>query len=166
MKFFRNRAVAWAILVLAIAASCLWGMHKKPATVPKVKCDIWISDNAELLNDNTVQTIKQYNKSWDKKYHAIVAVASVDTIRGWTYEKFCKELGGNWGLASNDMLLLLVKDSDYWMACGDNVLSTMTDTQRYDLKLAIGEPYAIGNFDEAVTAFFRQADIVYAQMNR
>ena len=37
MKFFQNRAVAWVVLVLAIAASCLWGLHKKPAGVPEVK---------------------------------------------------------------------------------------------------------------------------------
>lgn len=165
MKFFRNRAVAWAVLVLAIAASCLWGMHKKPATVPKVEYYHWISDNAKLLNNDTVQTIEQYNASWDGKYRAVVAVASVDTIKGWTYEKFCAQLGGDWGLGPNDMLLLLVKDGDYYVACGDNVLATKTDTQQSKLKNAIDPLYYNGDFNGAVTAFFRQADIVYAQMN-
>ena len=165
MKFFRNRAVAWVVLVLAIAASCLWGMHKKPATVPKVEYYHWISDNAKLLNNDTVQTVEQYNKAWLDKYDAIVAVASVNTIKGWTYEKFCAQLGGDWGLGPNDMLLLLVKDGDYYVACGDNVLATMMDTQQAKLKSAIEPYYYHGEYDKAVTAFFRQADIVYAQMN-
>ena len=166
MKFFRNRAVAWAILVLAIAASCLWGMHKKPATVPKVEYYHWISDNAKLLNTDTVQTIEQYNKSWLDNYDAVVAVASVDTIKGWTYEKFCAQLGGDWKLGPKDMLLLLVKDGDYYVSCGDKVLNAMTDTQQHKLKSAIEPYYYKGEYDNAVTAFFRRADIVYAQLNR
>ncbi len=173
MKFFRNRAVAWAILVLAIAASCLWGLHKKPADVPKVSYYNWISDNAKLLNNDTVQTIEQYNSSWDGKYRAIVAVASVDHIRGWKDKKFCAELGGDWGLGPNDMLLLLVKNGDYYIACGDNIIGNdkknikpaMTDTQQSKLQSAIEPYYYKGDFNSAVTAFFRQADIVYAQMN-
>lgn len=165
MKFFRNRAVAWVILVLAIAASCLWGLHKKPASVPEVKYYHWISDNAKLLNNDTVQLIEEYNASWDSKYRAVIAVATVDSIRGWTYEKFCAQLGGDWGLGPNDMLLLLVKNGDYYVACGDNVLATMTDTQQAKLQSAIEPHYYNSDYNSAVTAFYRQSDVVYAQMN-
>ena len=39
----------------------------------------------------------------------------------------------------------------------------MTDTQRTKLQAAIEQPYYAGDFDDAVTAFFRQADVFYAQ---
>lgn len=172
MKFFRNRAVAWVVLVLAIAASCLWGMHKKPADVPDVKFYHWISDNAKLLNNDTVQTIEEYNKAWDEKYHAVVAVASVDSIRGWTDAKFCAQLGGDWGLGPNDMLLLLVEDDCYWYAaCGDNVLEARekqpaVKNQIENQERIVNELYfEREDINGAVTAFFRQADITYAQMN-
>lgn len=165
MKFFQKRAVAWVVLVLAIAASCLWGLSKKPASVPKVTYYDWICDDAKLLDTQTEKTIEQYNASWDDQYRAIIAVASVDSVRGWTYEKFCAQLGGDWGLGANDMLLLLVKGGDYYVACGDNVLAAMMDTQQAKLQSAIEPYYYKNDYDGAVTAFFRQADVVYAQMN-
>lgn len=165
MKFFQNRAVAWVVLVLAIAASCLWGLHKKPAGVPEVKYYHWICDDAKLLSGETEKTIEQYNASWDDKYRAVIAVATVDSIHGWTYEKFCAQLGGDWGLGPNDMLLLLVKGDDYYVACGDNVLVTMMDTQQAKLQSAIEPYYYKNDYDGAAAAFFRQADVVYAQMN-
>lgn len=165
MKFFQNRAAAWIVLVLAIAASCLWGLSKKPASVPKVTYYDWICDDAKLLDTQTEKAIEQYNASWDNKYRAVIAVASVDSIRGWTYEKFCAQLGGDWGLGANDMLLLLVKGGDYFVACGDNVLAAMMDTQQAKLQSAIEPYYYKSDYDGAVMAFFRQADVVYAQMN-
>lgn len=165
MKFFKNRAVAWVVLVVAIVGSCLLGMSKKPAVVPKVEYYNWISDGAKMLSDATEKTIEQYNAAWDKQYRAVIAVASVDSIRGWTYEKFCAQLGGDWGMGPNDMLLLLVKNSDYYVACGDNVLAAMTDTQQAKLQSAIEPYYYKNDMDGAVTAFFRQADVVYGQMN-
>lgn len=165
MKFFQNRAIAWVVLVLAIVASCLLGLAKKPASVPKVTYYNWICDDAKLLDAQTEKTIEQYNASWDNQYRAVIAVASVNSIRGWTYEKFCAQLGGDWGLGPNDMLLLLVKGGDYYVACGDNVLTAMMDTQQAKLQSAIESHYYKGDYDSAVTTFFRQADIVYAQMN-
>ena len=39
----------------------------------------------------------------------------------------------------------------------------MTDTQQNQLRQAIETTYYSGDFDSAVTAFFRQADVFYAQ---
>ena len=164
MKFFQKRGVAWVVLVLAIAASCLWGLHKKPADVPQVKYYQWICDEAGLLSEETEKTIEQYNASWNDRYRAVIAVAAVDSIQGWTYEKFCDQLGDAWGLGENDMLLLLVKGGDYYVACGDKLANNMMDRQQADLQNAIEPGYYKGDLDGAATAFFRQADVVYAQM--
>lgn len=164
MKFFQKRGVAWVVLVLAIAASCLWGMHKKPADMPEVKLYHWICDEAGLLSEETEKTIEQYNASWNDKYYAVIAVAAVDSIHGRTYEKFCDQLGDDWGLGENDMLLLLVKDDHYYVAYGDKLANNIMDTQQAKLQSAIEPDYYKGDFDGAVTAFFRQADVVYAQM--
>lgn len=61
------------------------------------------------------------------------------------------------------MLLLLVKDSDYYVALGDNVLDAMTDTYQAGLQGAVEAPYYQGDYDAAALAFFRQADVFYAQ---
>ena len=57
------------------------------------------------------------------------------------------------------MLLLLVKDSDYYVALGDNVLDAMTDTYQAGLQGAVETPYYQGDYDAAALAFFRQMQL-------
>ena len=90
-------------------------------------------------------------------------MASIDHLTGWDAEDYAANLGEKWGLGRNDMILLLVKDGDWQVYCGDNVGYTMTDTQQNQLRQAIETTYYSGDFDSAVTAFFRQADVFYAQ---
>ena len=93
----------------------------------------------------------------------MVAVAAVDDIRGWSSEDYARELGARWGLGANDMLLLLVKGGDWYVACGDNLADLMTDTQQTRLKTALDTPYYAGDYSQAAVDFFRQSDVVLAQ---
>ena len=137
MKFYQKRGFALVVLVLAILGSCVYGISKKPADLPQVSYGNWLQDDADLLTDETEASLRQYDQSWDSDYRAIIAVATLDTLNGWTYEKAAAELGSQWGLGGNDMLLLLVKDSDYYVALGDNVLDAMTDTYQAGLQGAV-----------------------------
>lgn len=163
MKFYQKRAFALVVLVLAILGSCVYGISKKPADLPQVSYGNWLRDDADLLTDETEASLRQYDQSWDSNYRAIIAVATLDTLNGWTYEKAAAELGSRWGLGGNDILLLLVKDSKYYVALGDNVLDAMTDTYQAGLQSAVEAPYYQGDYDAAALAFFRQADVFYAQ---
>ena len=170
MKFFEKRGVALVVLVLAIAGAVFIGQSrkegfiaKKPTELPDVQYQDWICDEAGLLNEQTEQLIRDYNDSWNSKYYAITAVASIDHLTGWDGQDYAASLGEKWGLGRNDMILLLVKDGDWQVYCGDNVGYTMTDTQQNQLRQAIETTYYSGDFDSAVTAFFRQADVFYAQ---
>lgn len=163
MKFYQKRSVALVVLILAILGASVYGYVKKPTPLPEVEYQRWICDEANLLDGETEQTIKDYNSKWNEDYYAVVAVAAVDNIRGWKVEDFAAELGKNWGLGGNDMLLLLVKDDHYYVALGDNAAYEMTDTQQSKLKVAIEDDYYEGDYDAATVSFFRQADIFYAQ---
>lgn len=170
MKFFKKRAVAWVVLVLAVIGSVCIGLARKDSYLAKqptelldVKYRQWICDDAGLLSDETRQLIEQYNADWDERYYAVVAVATVEHMAGWKDQEYAAALGKEWGLGANDMILLLVKDGDWQVYCGDNVGYVMTDTQQSQLSQAIETTYYDGDFDSAVTAFFRQADVFYAQ---
>ena len=159
-----------AVLVLSIAAAVCIGQSRKagyiakqPVTLPEVKYHQWICDEAGLLSEKTKEEIQQYNSDWDSRYYAAVAVATVDSITGWTPEKAAEKLGADWGLGENDMLLLLVRNGDYYVNCGGKVRAAMTDTQQMKLKQAIETPYYNGDFDGAALAFYRQADVFYGQ---
>lgn len=170
MRFFEKRGVALVVLVLAIAAAVFIGQSRKDtfiAKTPTALLDVqykqWICDDAGLLSDQTEQLIRDYNGSWDGKYYAVVAVATIDKLVGWEGQDYAAKLGEAWGLGQNDMILVLVKDGDWQVYCGDNVGYVMTDTQQSQLSQAIETTYYDGDFDSAVTAFFRQADVFYAQ---
>ena len=170
MKFFEKRGVALAVLVLAIVGAVFIGqsrkdafLAKKPTALLDVAYQDWICDDAGLLNTQTEKLIQDYNANWNSRYYAIVAVATIDRLTGWDAEEYAANLGQEWGLGTNDMILLLVKDGDWQVYCGDNVGYAMTDTQQNKLRQAIETTYSSGDFDSAVTAFFRQADVFYGQ---
>jgi uncharacterized membrane protein YgcG len=169
-KLFQNRAVAWIVLILAVALACLWGYNRKDhyesrktTELLEVKYYQWVNDSAKLLSDATEKTVADYDTDWNNKYYTVVAVATLNKLNGWTEADYARALGEKWGLGGGDMLLLLVKGDDWYVAVGDNVAAVMTDTQQTKLKQAIDQPYYAGKYDEAVVAFFRQADVFYAQ---
>ena len=170
MKFFKKRSVAWVVLVLAVAVSVCIGfarkdhfLAKQPTELLDVQYRQWICDDADLLRSETIQLIGQYNANWDERYYAVVAVATVEHLTGWEGQEYAANLGQQWGLGENDMILLLVEDSDWQVYCGDRVGACMTDTQQQKLRSAIDSPYYNGDFNAAVTAFFRQSDVFYGQ---
>ena len=163
MKFYQKRGFALVVLILAILGASVYGISKKPASLPEVSYSNWICDQAGLLTQDARQTIQEYNTAWNDKYYAVAAVAAVDNIRGWKPEDYARELGAKWGLGANDMLLLLVKDGDWYVACGDDLADQMTDTQQTKLKTALDTPYYAGDYSQATVDFFRQSDVVLAQ---
>ena len=75
MKFFEKRGIAFAALVLAIAAAVFIGqsrktgyIEKQPSELPQVEYHQWICDDAGMLTDTTKDAIRQYNSAWDSIY--------------------------------------------------------------------------------------------------
>jgi len=172
MKLSTNRVVGIIAVVLAIVAAVALGqvrkdhfLSKSPTELLEVEYRQWICDEAKLLDDATVKTVEQYNAAWDEKYYAVVAVASVERMVGWDETDYAAALGQKWGLGENDMILVLVEDGDWQVYMGDYVGAMMEDYQQQKLRQAIDEPYYDGDFDGAVTAFFRQADVFYGQID-
>lgn len=172
MKLSTNRVVGIIAVVLAIVAAVVLGqmrkdhfLSKSPTELLEVEYRQWICDEAKLLEDATVKTVEKYNAAWDEKYYAVVAVASVERMVGWNETDYAAALGQKWGLGENDMILVLVEDGDWQVYMGDYVGAVMEDYQQQKLRQAIDEPYYDGDFDGAVTAFFRQCDVFYGQID-
>ena len=172
MKLSTNRVVGIIAVVLAIVAAVALGqmrkehfLSKSPTELLEVEYRQWICDEAKLLEDATVKTVEQYNEAWDEKYYAVVAVASVERMVGWDETDYAAALGQKWGLGENDMILVLVEDGDWQVYMGDYVGAMMQDYQQQKLVQALDSAYYDGDFDGAVTAFFRQCDVFYGQID-
>ena len=172
MKLSTNRVVGIIAVVLAIVAAVVLGqmrkdhfLSKSPTELLEVEYRQWICDEAKLLDDATVKTVEQYNEAWDEKYYAVVAVASVERMVGWNETDYAAALGQKWGLGENDMILVLVEDGDWQVYMGDYVGAMMQDYQQQKLVQALDSAYYDGDFDGAVTAFFRQCDVFYGQID-
>lgn len=100
MKFYQKRGFALVVLVLAILAPASTASAKSPPTCPRYPTANWLRDDADLLTDETEASLRQYDQSWDSDYRAIIAVATLDTLNGWTYEKAAAELGSGGGWAA------------------------------------------------------------------
>ena len=172
MKLSTNRVVGIIAVVLAIVAAVALGqmrkehfLSKSPTELLEVEYRQWICDEAKLLDDATVKTVEQYNEAWDEKYYAVVAVASVERMVGWNETDYAAALGQKWGLGENDMILVLVEDGDWQVYMDDYVGAMMQDYQQQKLVQALDSAYYDGDFDGAVTAFFRQCDVFYGQID-
>lgn len=172
MKLSTNRVVGIIAVVLAIVAAVVLGqvrkdhfLSKSPTELLEVEYRQWICDEAKLLDDATVKTVEKYNAAWDEKYYAVVAVASVERMVGWNETDYAAALGQKWGLGENDMILVLVEDGDWQVYMGDYVGAMMQDYQQQKLVQALDSAYYDGDFDGAVTAFFRQCDVFYGQID-
>ena len=150
MKFFEKRGIALAVLVLAIAAAVFIGQSRKagyienqPVTLPQVAVPpVDLRRGGHAVRHHQGRHPPVQRAAWDSRYYAVIAVATVDDITGWTPEEAAQQLGADWGLGANDMLLLMVRDDDYYVACGDNVLAVLNsyDTMQAKLKQAIEDP--------------------------
>ena len=124
MKFFQKRGVAIAVMVLAIALSCVWGLSKKPAveilngaqpldeSLPTAAFAPYIIDQANVLSSKTEDAIALYDANWDQMAGSILAVVTVksaddveDAAYDWAYDL---ELGENDGI-----LLIVTGTKDY-----------------------------------------------------
>lgn len=167
MKFFKNRAVAIVILVLAIAAGSFYGISRKPANLPNVKNGVWLCDDAGILSEDTEKIINSYNATWDEKYMAVVAIATVESNREWKetdYQDYADRLGKKWNLGQDDLLLLVVKDQYGYCKAGDRIWAYLENTSLRDkLNVAVNQITPGGDTNAAVVKFVRQADIAFAQ---
>lgn len=162
-QFFQKKSVAVAVLVLAILLSSAYGLMKKPASLPDVKSGQWVQDEAGVLSAETETLVRRYNETWDSSYYAVVAVATVDSTRGWDeLQTYTAELGSNWGLGLNDLLVLIDTSGSWYINGGSEALARMNDQDIAALSAAFTADFDAEDYDGAVQSLFQQLDGWYA----
>lgn len=170
MKFFQKRGVAAAVLALAVAFSCWWGVSHKPADTAGASTAIvgsytYTLDDAGVLTEETKGHIDAMNASLFAQTGAQIMVATTDTTGTQTIEEYAIELGNRYQLGDRDrnngLVIVLALDNiaynglvgDYWVVGGDG-LSNYGNELTAIISNYMESDFAAGDYDAGVRKTF------------
>ena len=169
MKLFQKRAVAAAVMVLAIVAGILLGQARKPdtteASTAVVGTYTYVYDHAHVLTDKTMEHIDAMNTSLFAQTGAQIMVVTVDSTNGQDIVDYATDLGNQYGVGSaernNGLVIVLALDDiaqnglkgDYGVSGGDGLYQygqELTSLLYYYME----DDFAAGDYDAGVKKTF------------
>lgn len=174
MKFFQKRGVAAVVLVLVIAASCAWGLHKAPAITAQAgseKLDTalstaaferYVCDDADILSQKTEEAVSLYNANWDKLFGRIMAVVTVQSSDD--LENTAYDYADTMQLGSNDVILAIAKQQqDYYVVASGDFYDLLSSLPGSFVDSCMYENVRGGDYDAAVRELFSQLHVELSQ---
>lgn len=163
MKTLRKYSVAWLITIAVIVVSSIYGVAMAKEDMLPVTPGNWVCDGAGVLSEETENAVRTYNAQFDQSYSAYVAVATVDSLKGWEPDTYAEKLFNKWELYGNDFLLLLdIGGNQSYLYNGSNY--TNFDYSSY-LDSYVNPDFFAGNYDGAVTNLFTGMEGYLSQQN-
>lgn len=99
--------IAVAITALVVVGCIVYSVFAAPVSAADVQAGNWIADQAQVLSEETEDTIRSYNQSFDSAYGSIIAVVTATSTRGWELEDYALDAAEQWELGSSDLILVL-----------------------------------------------------------
>ncbi|MCE3200946.1 TPM domain-containing protein [Paenibacillus sonchi] len=139
-KTFKLALIAMLLSVLLLPSLSL----AKPA-VPKHTASFYVNDFADVIDTKTENYMVNYGVRLHQKDGAQVVLVTVDSTNGVSMEEYATALFNSWGVGSADknngvLLLMSIKDDDYWAVPGKGLESTLTDSKISKILSASLEP--------------------------
>ncbi|MCD8144700.1 MAG: TPM domain-containing protein [Oscillospiraceae bacterium] len=165
MKVLKKFPVAVALTVAVILGCIVYGQATKSAELVDVTFNTWVEDSAGVLDEETIAQVEAYNTQWDNSYSSVLALATVDSTKGWDISEYTLELANAWGLGSNDLILVLdIGGQECYMDCGDEIYTYMDEDQINDyINDYLYSDLNSGNYNEGVLALYAAWDEWYAE---
>ena len=174
MKFFQKRGVAIVVLVLVIAASCAWGLHKVPAITAQTgseKLDTslstaaferYVCDDADILSQKTEEAVSIYNANWDNLFGRIMAVVTVQSSDD--LENTAYDYADTMQLGSNDAILAIAKQQqDYYVVASGDFYDLLSSLSGSFVDSGMAEGVRKDDYDAAVRELFSQLHVELSQ---
>ena len=150
MKSLKKYPVAWVITIVVILASSVFGVAMAKEDMLPVTPGDPVYDGANVLSAEVEEELRQTNARFDQSYAAYVAVATVDSLKGWEPDAYAEELFYEWELYGNDFLLVLdIGGKESYFYHGSNYTSF---DYAYYLDNYVNPDFVLGDYDGAVTA--------------
>ena len=161
MKKLTKYPVAWLIAAVVVVASIVFGVMTAKADMVKVTAGNWVCDGANVLSEETEQTVRTTNAEFDQNYSAYVAVVTVDSLKGWDADAYAEKLFNSWELYGNDFMLLLdIGGKQSYLYNGSNY--TDFDYASY-LDTYVNPSFFEGDYDTAVTSLLSAMETYLSQ---
>ncbi len=138
-------------MTVLLLLSCMLLGAALPLFAAYPKNDDGIADEAGVLSEATIRTIKQENQGLSKDLGVSIAVCTVKTTGNTSIDEYARGLFKNWKLGEGVLLLIATEDKDYYFvpsAGTERVLTAQVLTAVRDGYLE--EDFAAGNIDRGV----------------
>ncbi|WP_052429514.1 TPM domain-containing protein [Paenibacillus borealis] len=114
------------IMLLPLAPS------RTEAAVPAHSESFYVNDFADVIDQKTENYMVNYGVKLHQQTGAQVVLVTVDSTGGTSMEDYATSLFNEWGVGSADknngvLLLLSIKDDDYWAVPGKGLEDTLND---------------------------------------
>jgi uncharacterized membrane protein YgcG len=168
MKVLKKVPVAILITLCVIAGCIAYGQATKPVALPAVQYGQWVVDDANVLTSQQEAQLTAYNQQWQEDYQSVIAVATVKSTRGWDLDDFTFSLAEEWGLNSNQQILVLdIGGGDVYMDCGDDIWERMDSGQISEyLDDYLYDDFMSGDYGEGLLSLYAGWDSWYDSLNQ
>ena len=147
--------------IVLIIATVLCMCSVAFAEVPdKPTHDIYVVDNANMLDNSTKSDILNKGKELEENTGAQFVVVTINSLDGQDIESYSNDLFNSWGIGNKDnnngVLLVVAKnDHKYRLEIGSGLEGTLTDSLCYDLLSKDIKPkFKDGKYNEGVSTLY------------
>ena len=153
--------LAWIGLLTLLLLAVLCGSAM--AKVVSAGKDFYYLDKANVLSEAMEGEIFFSNQLLDRACGAQVVVVTLDSTGSEDIGDYAYELFNQWGIGDSQrengfLLLLAIRDEDYYAVCGTGLQSKFTAGAMKDyFDRYLEEDFAAGNYESGVKKFFEAA---------
>lgn len=145
--FYRHLHLAVTVFLLG----CLLLTAALPAFAAYPKEDHNIADEAKVLSESTIRTIKTTNASLEEDLGVSIAVCTVKTVGNTEIREYAAGLFRDWKLGEGVLLLIAAEDQNYYFIQSTGVEKIITNDVLAEVRNEyLEKDFASGNIDRGV----------------
>lgn len=143
-RIFRKMLLT-TLATLMLSVLLLPVLTSAKTAVPKHTGSFYVNDFANVIDEKAENYMVNYGIRLHQDTGAQVVVVTVDSTNGVSMEEYATSLFNSWGVGSADknnglLLLLSIKDDDYWAVQGKGIEDTLPNSKIKDILSQYLEP--------------------------
>ncbi|MNO31507.1 hypothetical protein D3C76_214820 [compost metagenome] len=140
-----NKTFKITLIAMLLSLLLLPSLSLAKTAVPDHTASFYVNDLANVIDTKTENYMVNYGVRLHQKDGAQVVLVTVDSTNGISMKEYATALFNSWGVGSADknngvLLLMSIKDDDYWAVPGKGLESTLTDSKLSKILSASLEP--------------------------